>query len=130
MWKYCRIGSIVWIDNFGTTKMGYSCREALLKTIKTYKIESTELSRRTEVLERRGKGKMVRPDQLSRYLRGKKDLMSEGQETLICALDEEHRNFYLSLVATQWSGQTHLVNKEQIQQIIEKVYSEFLLLKM
>ncbi len=78
-------------------------REALLLTIKKFNLEQTEISRRTEILERRGKGKMVRADQLNRYLRGKRDIFASTHETIIRSLDDEHRAFYLSLLENQWN---------------------------
>lgn len=76
-------------------------REALRETIERFKLVQAELSRKTEELEKAGKGKKVATDSLNRYLKGKKDLYSEALETLENALDDVPRAFYFALLAAR-----------------------------
>lgn len=76
-------------------------REALRETIERFKLVQAELSRKTEQLEKQGKGKKVATDSLNRYLKGKKDLYSEALETLENALDDVPRAFYFALLAAR-----------------------------
>lgn len=79
-------------------------REALKLTIEKFDLVQAELSRKTAELEKEGKGKKVATDQLNRYLKGKKDIYSEGLETLVRSLGDIPRAFYLALITSSNSS--------------------------
>lgn len=79
--------------------MQYSHREALKITIEKFELAQAEMSRKTEELEKQGKGKKVAKDQLNRYLKGKHDLHSERHDTLTRTLDDVAYAFYIALLS-------------------------------
>lgn len=87
-------------------------REALKLTIEKFKLAQIDLAKKTRELERQGQGKRVHAEQLNRYLRGQQDIYLEGFESLIKALPDLPRGYFLRLLLV-----SYLPNKESRPEI-------------
>lgn len=85
-------------------------RKAYLITLDHFKLRQADISRRTEELEKMGVGIRVSSEQLNRYLKGHRDLMGEGIESIVYALPDVPRAFYMSMLL---AGKSYDSNQSQ-----------------
>lgn len=93
------------LDRLQKIPQRLSQREALKKTIEVFDLVHADLVRKTEEMEKQGIGKGVARDQLSRYLSGQKDILTEGFESLVRALPQKGQMMYFGLLLSSYSQQ-------------------------